>query len=358
MLSPCPQSQRAAALGVLFALIMLLIIYSSGNGSEVFPYSRLRGRARRPPDLKKWGVKSGYLPVCGNKTLTARCHQCVIVTSSSHLLGTRLGTAIDGAECTIRMNDAPTTGYEVDVGNKTSFRVVAHSSLYRVLKRPQEFVNKTPETIFIFWGPPAKMQKSLLKIIQRVSASFPNMTAYVVSPSRMKQFDDLFRGETGKDRYLGATSSAVSPLFSTSPGQSWLLGLLHGIGVPGAGWGLWLGVHHPHHLTPVVPMMLLIPREKSRSWLSTGWFTMVIAVELCDAVHVYGMVPPNYCGRRPPPRRLPYHYYEPKGPDECTTYIHNERSRKGNHHRFITEKRVFSSWAGLYNITFSHPTWP
>lgn len=66
-LSPCPQSQRAAALGVLFALIMLLIIYSSGNGSEVFPYSRLRGRARRPPDLKKWGVKSGYLPVCGNK---------------------------------------------------------------------------------------------------------------------------------------------------------------------------------------------------------------------------------------------------------------------------------------------------
>ncbi|KAM8995887.1 alpha-N-acetylgalactosaminide alpha-2,6-sialyltransferase 6 isoform 1-T2 [Ara ararauna] len=291
-------SQRAAALGVLFALIMLLIIYSSGNGSEVFPYSRLRGRARRPPDLKKWGVKSGYLPVCGNKTLTARCHQCVIVTSSSHLLGTRLGTAIDGAECTIRMNDAPTTGYEADVGNKTSFRVVAHSSLYRVLKRPQEFVNKTPETIFIFWGPPAKMQKSLLKIIQRVSASFPNMTAYVVSPGRMKQFDDLFRGETGKDR------------------------------------------------------------EKSRSWLSTGWFTMVIAVELCDAVHVYGMVPPNYCGRRPPPRRLPYHYYEPKGPDECTTYIHNERSRKGNHHRFITEKRVFSSWAGLYNITFSHPTWP
>ncbi|XP_075572764.1 alpha-N-acetylgalactosaminide alpha-2,6-sialyltransferase 6 [Pelecanus crispus] len=291
-------SQRAAALGVLFALIMLLIIYSSSSGSEVFPYSRLRGRARRPPDLKKWGVKSGYLPVCGNKTLTARCHQCVVVTSSSHLLGTRLGSAINGAECTIRMNDAPTTGYEVDVGNKTSFRVVAHSSLYRVLKRPQEFVNKTPETIFIFWGPPAKMQKSLLKIIQRVSASFPNMTAYVVSPGRMKQFDDLFQGETGKDR------------------------------------------------------------EKSRSWLSTGWFTMVIAVELCDAVHVYGMVPPNYCGHRPPPRRLPYHYYEPKGPDECTTYIHNERSRKGNHHRFITEKRVFASWADLYNITFSHPAWP
>jgi len=135
------------------------------------------------------------------QSLTAHCHQCAIITSSSHLLGTHLGAEIDQAECTIRMNDAPTTGYEADVGNKTTFRVVAHSSIYRVLKRPQEFVNKTPETVLIFWGPPAKMQKGLLKIIQRVGASFPNMTAYVVSPHRMKQFDELFRGETGKDRY-------------------------------------------------------------------------------------------------------------------------------------------------------------
>lgn len=80
MLSPRPQSQRAAALGVLFALIMLLIIYSSGNGNEVFPYSRLRGRARRPPDLRKWGVKSGYLPVCGNKVRAGQQGRASAVT--------------------------------------------------------------------------------------------------------------------------------------------------------------------------------------------------------------------------------------------------------------------------------------
>ncbi|XP_032979494.1 alpha-N-acetylgalactosaminide alpha-2,6-sialyltransferase 6 isoform X3 [Rhinolophus ferrumequinum] len=136
------------------------------------------------------------------------------------------------------MNDAPTTGYSADVGNKTTFRVVAHSSVFRVLRRPQEFVNRTPETVFIFWGPPNKMQKpqgSLVRVIQRAGLVFPNVEAYTVSPGRMRQFDDLFRGETGKDR------------------------------------------------------------EKSHSWLSTGWFTMVIAVELCDHVHVYGMVPPDYC---------------------------------------------------------------
>ncbi|XP_040387588.1 alpha-N-acetylgalactosaminide alpha-2,6-sialyltransferase 6 isoform X1 [Cygnus olor] len=353
-------SQRAAVFVVLFALLMLLIIYSSSNGTEVFPYGALRGRARRPPDLRRWGVSSGYLPVSGNKSLTSHCHQCVIVTSSSHLLGTRLGAEIDQAECAIRMNDAPTTGYEADVGNKTTFRVVAHSSVYRVLKRPQEFVNKTPETIFIFWGPPAKMQKSLLKIIQRVSASFPNMTAYVVSPGRMKQFDELFRGETGKDRYLGATTGTLSPLSvaSRSPSRTSSRGCSMGLAAV-SDWGARGGLGGGHHLF-IVPRFSPVPcpREKSRSWLSTGWFTMVIAVELCDTVHVYGMVPPNYCSRRPQPRRMAYHYYEPKGPDECTTYIHNERSRRGNHHRFITEKRVFASWAGLYNITFSHPAWP
>ncbi|XP_060107376.1 alpha-N-acetylgalactosaminide alpha-2,6-sialyltransferase 6 [Heteronotia binoei] len=291
-------SPRAAVFLILFGLVTLLIIYSSNSRSEEFHYTSLGEKVPLPSSLKEWGVKNGYLPVSGNKTLDRHCNQCAIITSSSHLLKSKLGPEIDRTECTIRMNDAPTTGYEADVGNKTTFRVVAHSSLYRVLKRPQEFVNKTPDTILIFWGPPIKMEQVFNKVIQRVSVSFPNMSAFVTTKKRMSQFDNLFRKETGKDRVT------------------------------------------------------------SRSWLSTGWFTMVIAIELCDRVHVYGMVPPNYCTRwNPLPCKMPYHYYEPKGPDECFTYIHNERSRKGNHHRFITEKRVFANWATLYNITFSHPDW-
>ncbi|XP_061460414.1 alpha-N-acetylgalactosaminide alpha-2,6-sialyltransferase 6 isoform X4 [Rhineura floridana] len=289
------QGHHAVVFVILFGLVMLLIIYNGRN--EAFRYTALKAKPQLPSSLKKWGVKYGYLPVSGNKTLDRHCSQCVIITSSSHLLGSKLGAKIDQSECTIRMNDAPTTNYEVDIGNKTTFRVVAHSSIFRVLKRPQEFVNKTPDTTFIFWGPPHRMQKTLIKVIQRVCRSFPNMSAFVASPKRMSQFDQLFKKETGKDRVT------------------------------------------------------------SQSWLSTGWFTMVIAVELCDRIHVYGMIPPNYCIRKPQPHKLPYHYYEQKGPDECVTYIHNEHSQKGNHHRFITEKRVFAKWASLYNITFSHPDW-
>lgn len=58
-----------------------------------------------------------------------------------------------------------------------------------------------------------------------------------------------------------------------------------------------------------------------------------------------------------PKHKMPYHYYKPRGPDECLTYLQNERGRMGNHHRFITEKQVFARWAKLYNITFSHPRW-
>lgn len=60
----------------------------------------------------------------------------MIVTSSSHLLGTKLGPEVKQAEGTICMNDTPTMGYSDQlVGNKTTFRVAAHSSAFHVLRR-------------------------------------------------------------------------------------------------------------------------------------------------------------------------------------------------------------------------------
>nr|XP_015222369.1 PREDICTED: alpha-N-acetylgalactosaminide alpha-2,6-sialyltransferase 6 isoform X1 [Lepisosteus oculatus] len=296
------QSQKIVIFGAIFLLTTLLILYNSNTGND--SYNPLRNGHHftvRSTDLKKWASEDGYISVYGNKTLNLHCRHCALVTSSSHLLGSNVGNEIDQADCVIRMNDAPTTGFERDVGNHSTVRVVAHSSVYRVIRRPSEFLNKTLDPVLIFWGPPSKIGKeakgTLFRLIQRVSMAFTNLSAFIIAPKRMRQFDDLFHKETGRDR------------------------------------------------------------EKSRSWLSTGWFTMVIAIEMCDSVHVYGMVPPHYCSRRPQPKKIPYHYYEPRGPDECTTYIQNERGRRGNHHRFITEKQVFARWAKQYNITFSYPKW-
>lgn len=54
---------------------------------------------------------------------------------------------------------------------------------------------------------------------------------------------------------------------------------------------------------------------------------------------------------------VPYHYYEPRGPDECSMYLFHENSRQGGHHRFITEKAVFANWARTLNISFHQPDW-
>lgn len=65
----------------------------------------------------------------------------------------------------------------------------------------------------------------------------------------------------------------------------------------------------------------------------------------------------SFFHRDPNHLSVPYHYYEPLGPDECTMYISHERGRKGSHHRFITEKRVFENWARTFDIRFFQPDW-
>ncbi|XP_062334720.1 alpha-N-acetylgalactosaminide alpha-2,6-sialyltransferase 6 isoform X2 [Osmerus eperlanus] len=324
------QSQRMVIFGAIFLLMTLLILYSSNSGSEIIygPFHvATNHHSIKTTDLRKWAGKDGYVAVYGNKNMTLHCHHCALVTSSSHVLGTHSGPEIDRTECVIRMNDAPTFGYEADVGNRTSLRVVAHSSVFRVARRPGEFLNRMGNTVVIFWGPPNKIGKeakgTLYRVIQRVSMTYSNLSSFAIAPNKMRKFDNLFQKETGRDRVK------TNVFFK--------------------------GIHLKHESQ--TGLSLHFNRQKSQSWLSTGWFTMVIAIEICDNIKVYGMVPSSHCGRKPQPKKMPYHYYKPRGPDECIMYLQNERSRRGPHHRFITEKHVFARWAKQYNITFTHPTW-
>ncbi|XP_013862038.1 alpha-N-acetylgalactosaminide alpha-2,6-sialyltransferase 6 isoform X2 [Austrofundulus limnaeus] len=298
------QSHRVVIFLAIFILMTILILYTSNNVSEEVytPFHVATMKINKTTDLKRWSRKDGFVPISGNKSLALHCGNCALVTSSSHVLSSQAGEEIDRTECVIRMNDAPTLGYESDIGHRTTLRVVAHTSVFRVVRQPNEYLRQTDGNFtIVYWGPPNKIEKNakgtLYRLIQRVSTTYSNVSFFTISPNRMRKFDNLFHSETGRDR------------------------------------------------------------QKSHSWLSTGWFTMVIAIEICDNIKVYGMVPPSYCGKKPASKKMPYHYYKPRGSDECLMYIQNESSRRGSHHRFITEKHVFARWAKLYNITFSHPTW-
>ncbi|XP_002742097.1 beta-galactoside alpha-2,6-sialyltransferase 2-like [Saccoglossus kowalevskii] len=53
-----------------------------------------------------------------------RYNTCAIVSSSSFMTDSGLGEEIDSHEAVMRFNNAPTVGFERDVGNKTTMRVI------------------------------------------------------------------------------------------------------------------------------------------------------------------------------------------------------------------------------------------
>ncbi|XP_002741384.2 alpha-N-acetyl-neuraminyl-2,3-beta-galactosyl-1,3-N-acetyl-galactosaminide alpha-2,6-sialyltransferase-like [Saccoglossus kowalevskii] len=99
-------------------------------------------------------------------------------------------------------------------------------------------------------------------------------------------------------------------------------------------------------------------RHGSGSWISTGFYSLVLAFHLCDEIHMYGMVSPQHCQNPQTADNdtIPFHYYDPNGLDECTMYKSQEYKMMGGH-RYITEKEVFQKWKERRNITFHYPSW-
>ncbi|KAA0718945.1 Alpha-N-acetylgalactosaminide alpha-2,6-sialyltransferase 5 [Triplophysa tibetana] len=272
----CPRVFQRHGVAVFLAITMctsLFLLYSVSYNTDSTASSASKGASGEKAEPTKETVDThrtpvplqGYSGIIDHKPLKMHCSSCALVTSSGHLTGGRRGKEIDQAECVIRMNDAPTArGYGVDVGQRTSLRVIAHSSMQRVLRSRQELLNSSQDTVFIFWGPSNYMRRDgkglVYNNLRLMNQVLPKIKVYIISWQKMLQFDDLFKRETGKDRES----------------------------------------QHPS---------------------------------------------------------VPYHYYEPTGPDECAMYISHERGRRGSHHRFITEKRVFANWARTYNIHFYQPDW-
>lgn len=136
--------------------------------------------------------------------LKMHCRTCALVTSSGQLTGSKRGGEIDRSECVIRMNDAPTIGYQQDVGQRTSLRVVAHSSLQRVLQSRQQLLNMSQDTVYIFWGPSSRMRQDgkghVYNNLRLLKQLLPKLKIYIISRIKMLKFDELFKKETGIDR--------------------------------------------------------------------------------------------------------------------------------------------------------------
>lgn len=182
------------------------------------------------------------------------------------MLGSHLGREIDGQECVLRMNHAPTAGFEEDVGTRSTVRVVSHTSVPLLLRNQPYFFQQSRDTIYVIWGPGRKMSREkggpTYRALLRVLEMYPRLQLYTLTEEKMAYCDDVFQNETGKNRYCGPPACPPWHRF------------------------------HPS----ACPHPTAVPRRvKSGSFLSTGWFTMILAMELCEHICVFGMVSDSYC---------------------------------------------------------------
>lgn len=128
-----------------------------------------------------------------------------MVSSSGHMLGALVGENIDRVECVIRMNNAPTQGYEKDVGSRTSVRVVSHTSVPLLVKHEHYYFRQSANTTYVFWGPDRNMREDgkgrIFNALLKIAKKYPKVRIYTVTREKILYCDNVFQNETGKNRY-------------------------------------------------------------------------------------------------------------------------------------------------------------
>lgn len=78
------------------------------------------------------------------------CTTCSLVGFSGHLLQSGLGSAVDGSDCVIRLGLAPSRGYDADVGQKTTFRLIDAASLHEAQRKRYATSALAPGRLVVF----------------------------------------------------------------------------------------------------------------------------------------------------------------------------------------------------------------
>lgn len=182
---------------------------------------------------------SDYLPKKPLDIFTRAYDKCGVVSSAGSLLHSKLGKTIDSDDYVIRFNSAPTAGYESDVGEKTSLRIVnsqvVSNPTYRFMD--EKFYSKSPVLV---WDPAG--YNSTLEEWYGGGADFPFFQTYF-SKRLMKPEDHVHL---------------------LTPKSLWSV------------WN-WLQSESKWPLLPNPP--------------SSGFLGLAIAMLHCKTVHVYEFVP-------------------------------------------------------------------
>lgn len=230
-------------------------------------------------------------------SMDMKCDTCALVSNSGQLLNSRAGDDIDSAQCVFRINAAPSLGYELDVGRRTTARVVSYRSVAEFFANSTQLVsqNRFLQNVFLH-GPEYMFTTGKTPdILQSLIQKYDKVGFYKFSKAAEAQLDEEWETHTGKSRISSGTE------------------------------------------------------------FSTGLYTISIMKDICNTIVVYGMIPESHC-RDNPDDKVPYSYYTSPSLPECLMYQYHEDIEAGGH-RLMAERRVFKAWTLSNNITFVHPSW-
>ncbi|XP_077977177.1 alpha-N-acetyl-neuraminyl-2,3-beta-galactosyl-1,3-N-acetyl-galactosaminide alpha-2,6-sialyltransferase-like [Glandiceps talaboti] len=229
--------------------------------------------------------------------MNMHCNTCSLVSNSGQLLYSNMGDEIDLAQCVFRLNTAPTYGYELDVGKRTTVRIVSHRSISDLAGNATALIsqNKFLQHI-IFHGPQYKFSSGKTPSeLQYLTEKYNNVEFHKLSKTAETLADKEWETHTGKSRISTGTE------------------------------------------------------------YSTGFYALMLMRNLCENIVVYGMIPETYCSDNTI-NKVPYTYFDNPSLPECLVYRYHENVESGGH-RLLSERRVFKEWTQQYNLTFLQPAW-
>ncbi|XP_057599254.1 beta-galactoside alpha-2,6-sialyltransferase 2 isoform X2 [Hippopotamus amphibius kiboko] len=171
----------------------------------------LRGRVRvrtldgTEPPFSALGWRALVPPVPLGRLLPRGLRTCAVVTSAGAILNSSLGEEIDSHDAVLRFNSAPTRGYEKDVGNKTTVRIINS----QILTNPSHhFIDSSlyKDVILVAWDPAPysanlnlwykKPDYNLFTPYVQHRQRNPNQPFYILHPKFIWQLWDVIQENT------------------------------------------------------------------------------------------------------------------------------------------------------------------